>query len=118
MKIHNFRLSAVVVLVLLLAIGCAPVSYIGNSYEPTNNVDIYFSADDIKMEYTVIGHALGADGWQKNQKRIKEALIKDAKENGADAVLITGMEREVRSPWRIWNWHVDNEVTALFLKYK
>jgi len=45
-------------------------------------------------------------------------LIKDAKENGADAILITGMEREVRSPWRIWNWYVDNEVTALFLKYK
>ena len=101
-----------------MAIGCASVSYIGNSYEPTNNVDLYFSADDIKMEYTVIGHALGADGWQKNQKRIKEALIKDAKVNGADAILITGMEREVRSPWRIWNWYVDNEVTALFLKYK
>ena len=53
------------------------------------------SVDDIKMEYAVIGHALGADGWQKNQKRIKEALIKDAKENGADAILITSMEREV-----------------------
>ena len=119
MKTHNFRLSAVVVLVVLLAIGCAPVSYIGNSYEPTDNVDLYFSVDDIKMEYTVIGHALGADGWQKNHKRIKEALIKDAKENGADAVLITGMEREVIwQPWRPWDWHVDNEVTALFLKYK
>ena len=71
------------------------LSYIGNSYEPTDYVDLYFSVDDIKMEYAVIGHALGADGWQKKQKRIKEALIKDAKENGADAVLITGMEREV-----------------------
>ena len=79
MKTHNSRLAAVVVLVVLSAIGCAPVSYIGNSYEPTDNVDLYFSVDDIKMEYTVIGHALGTDGWQKTQKRIKEALIKDAK---------------------------------------
>ena len=119
MKTHNFRLSAVVVLVMLLAMGCAPVSYIGNSYEPTDNVDLYFSVDDIKMEYTVIGHALGVGGWQKNHKGIKEALIKDAKENGADVVLITGMEREVIwQPWRPWDWHVDNEVTALFLKYK
>ena len=62
------------------------LSYIGNSYEPTDYVDLYFSVDDIKMEYAVIGHALGTDGWQKKQKRIKEALIKDAKENGADAV--------------------------------
>ena len=108
MKSHNSRLLAVVVLVVLLAMGCAPVSYIGNSYEPTDNVDLYFSVDDIKMEYTVIGHALGADGWQKNQKRIKEALIKDAKENG----------REVRYPWQPLDWHVDSEVTALFLKYK
>ena len=82
-----------------------------------DNVDLYFSVDDIKMEYTVIGHALGVGGWQKNHKGIKEALIKDAKENGADAVLITGMEREVRYPW-LWDWHVDSEVTALFLKYK
>ena len=59
---------------------CGPISYIGNSYEPTDNVYLYFSVDDIKMEYTVIGHALGADGWQKNQKKIKEALIKNAKE--------------------------------------
>ena len=59
---------------MLLAIDCATVSYI-NPYEPTNNVDLYFSADDIKKEFTVIGHALGADGWQKHQKRIKEALI-------------------------------------------
>ena len=58
-------------------------------------------------------------GGRRNTKRIKEALIKDAKENGADAVLITGMEREVTShPWQLWDWHVDNEVTALFLKYK
>ena len=49
MKTHNFRLSAVIV--VLLAIGCAPVSYIGNSYEPTDNVYLYFSVDDIKMEY-------------------------------------------------------------------
>ena len=46
-------------------------------------------------------------------------LIYSAKENGADAVLITGMDREVIwQPWRPWDWHVDNEVTALFLKYK
>ena len=58
-------------------------------------------------------------GGRRNTKRIKEALIKDAKETGADAVLITGMEREVTwHPWRLWDWHVDNEVTALFLKYK
>jgi len=54
-------------------------------------------------------------GWQKNHKGINETLIKDAKENGADAVLITGMDREVIwQPWRPWDWHVDNEVTALF----
>ena len=100
MKTHNVRLSAVVILVMLLAMGCAPVSYIGNSYEPTDNVDLYFSVDDIKMEYTVIGHALGVGGWQKNHKGINETLIKDAKENGADAVLITGMDREVI--WQPW----------------
>ena len=71
MKTHNFRLSAAVVLVVLLAIGCAPVSYIGNSYEPTDNVDLYFSVDNIKMEYAVIGHTLGADGWQKKQNEDK-----------------------------------------------
>ena len=71
MKTHNSRLAAVVVLVVLLAIGCAPVSYIGNSYEPTDNVELYFSVDDIRMEYAVIGHALDANGWQKKHKEDK-----------------------------------------------
>ena len=42
----------------------------------------------VKMEYTITGHALGADGWKKNQNGIKEDLIKYTKEYGADAILI------------------------------
>ncbi len=91
MKTHNFRLSAVVGLVMLLAMGCAPVSYIGNSYEPTDNVDLYFSVDDIKMEYTVIGHALGVGGWQKNHKGIKEALIKDGEGSNLATLATVGL---------------------------
>ena len=74
------------------------------------------------MEYTVTDHALGADRWKKNQNGIKEDLIKYTKENGADAILITGMESEVRYPFqfltKLLHWHVDSEITALFPKYK
>ena len=61
--------------------------YVGKSFEPTTNVDLYFSKEDIQKEYTVMGHAIGSGTSDSND--IQKALIEEAKEKGADAVLIT-----------------------------
>jgi len=99
---------SLVVLVGLLAIGCAEVDYVSESFKPTTNIDLYFSKEDIKKEYTVMGHAIGSGTYDSNA--IQKALIEEAKEKGADAVLITGIDNQD-------NGH-ESEVTASFLKYK
>ena len=102
------------VLVTLLAIGCANVNYIGKSFEPTTNVDLYFSKEDIEKEYTVMGHAVG-DGTSDNDE-IQIALIEEGKAKGADAVLITGIDSDrLLSKENIGR---ESEVKASFLKYK
>ena len=97
-----------VVLVGLLAIGCARVNYIGKSFEPTTDVDLYFSKEDIEKEYTVMGHAIGSGTYDSSS--IQKALIEEAKEKGADAVLITGIDDQDNG--------YESEITASFLKYK
>ena len=55
-----------------------------------------------------MGHAIGSGAYDSNA--IQKALIEEAKEKGADAVLITGIDDQD-------NGH-ESEVPASFLKYK
>lgn len=41
--------------VLVVLIGCTSINYLGESYPPTEHVDLYFSEADIDSEYTVVG---------------------------------------------------------------
>ena len=113
MNINSLKFTGLPVLVALLAIGCANVNYVGKSFEPTTNVDLYFSKEDIEKEYTVMGHAIGSGTSDSNE--IQTALIEEAKEKGADAVLIT----EISNPPLLSSEDSDpkSEVKASFLKY-
>ena len=99
---------SLILLVGLLAVGCAEVDYVGESFKPTTNIDLYFSKEDIEKEYTVMGHAIGSGTYDSSS--IQKALIEEAKEKGADAVLITGIDDQDNG--------YESEVTASFLKYK
>ena len=112
-KMSMNKFISLPVLVTLLAIGCANVNYIGKSFEPTTNVDLYFSKEDIEKEYTVMGHAIG-DG-TSDSNEIQKALIEEAKEKGADAVLITGIDNQLLLTE---DGDPESEVKASFLKYK
>ena len=104
-----------VVLLGLLAIGCAEVDYVGESFKPTTNIDLYFSKEDIEKEYTVMGHAIGSG--TSDSDDIQQALIDKAKEKGADAVLITEVDNQ-NSLLAKADRDPDSEVKASFLKYK
>ena len=77
-------------LAFLFVSGCASVNYVGDEYGPTDTVDIYYSEAAIDQEYDLIGHGLGSGFWVRNRK-IQSKLIEEAKEKGADAILITGL---------------------------
>ena len=74
----------------LFTAGCASVNYVGDEFPSTTNIDIYYSEDAIDKDYDLIGHGLGSGFWVRNQK-IQSKIIEEAKEKGADAILITGL---------------------------
>ncbi len=72
--------------------GCATTDYVGQSYPPTENVDIFFSTDDIERQYTVMGTAKTEGTEYLSFEAIEQQLVKDAMARGADAIVIDGME--------------------------
>lgn len=108
--------SLIVALVLtIIAFGCARVNYVGRTYVPkTEEVDVFFSKDDIKKEYTVIGHAIGS-GKLVSDNKIREKLIEKAMEKGADAILITEVDR-THVPTKDGSI-TEKQIKASFLKY-
>jgi len=75
---------------ILLLCSCSPrMHYLGDSYAPTQNVDVFYDELDIKKEYRVIGQ-LSADNQNNptiNLDKIRDDMIKTAGEKGADGIL-------------------------------
>jgi 5,10-methylenetetrahydrofolate reductase len=94
--------------ICLLFSSCAvPITYFGDRLTPTNSVEIYYSAHDVKHEYKVIGH-LTCQNFA-NQDEVKQKLSDYAKKIGADAVVILGTDNSKNDQAAI--------VTADALKY-
>ncbi|WP_146229851.1 hypothetical protein [Pedobacter nutrimenti] len=78
--------------VLSLAItSCAP-TYYGKTYAPTQNVDVYMDAADVKKPYTTMGTAdndIGPESMEKSQSR----LMQMAQQKGADGMIIKVIEK-------------------------
>jgi len=78
----------IIACICLTLSSCAvQVNYFGDKLAPTTNVDIYYSAHDVKKEYKVIGHMNYPNA---GQDAVKQKFAEYAKSIGADAVIITG----------------------------
>lgn len=75
--------------VVLLA-SCATTSYIGDTLTPSEKIDVYYAARDVKREYKVIGHISAATGTSENDAKAK--IVEKAKAVGADGVIILGLD--------------------------
>lgn len=108
----NFKLSSAFILVAILAIGCANARYVGNSFNPTSSIDMYYSEEEIEKKYTIIGHAVGSSGVFGSDEQAHEKLIEKARLKGADAILVKGigLTDDSISP--------QARITASFLKYE
>ncbi len=80
-------------LLCFLMLGCATINYIGESYPSTQDVDLYFSEEDIEQEYKVVGRVVAtanSDELFYSSEKFTQAVLKKARENGADGVVIFG----------------------------
>jgi len=117
MRRINLVPGSLLVVASFLAIGCASVNYVGKSFDPTTDVDIYFSEKEIEKEYTVMGRAIGSGALVSDEK-IEEKLIEEARSKGADAILITGLGKS-HIPIRGEGGSVEeNQINASFIKYE
>ncbi len=97
-------------LAVLLLSSCFPkLSYMGDTYEPTEIVELYFDEIDIESDFKIIGIARQEIGLNKLET-IQEAMLGKAKKVGADAILFIGISQEIDS--------CSETVESKFLKYK
>jgi hypothetical protein len=81
-KLYSLLLS------ILLSSCFTPVhNYLGNSYTPTKDVDVYVDASAIKRAYSVIGKSYVDIREYISLEKVQRATIKTAKQKGADAIL-------------------------------
>lgn len=71
---------------LSLITSCAP-SYFGKTYSPTQNVDVYFEAADVKREHEVMGTTDIGQGFS-SLNAVQQKVIELGKAQGADGVIM------------------------------
>ena len=84
--------SLLALLVLFVA-ACAKIDYIGQSYQPTTHVDLYFSEEDIRENYRVMGHVIAQANEGISIENLQKQLEAKARERGADGIVIHGFDR-------------------------
>ncbi len=119
-----------VLLTSILFVKCSPqLNYLGNSYSPTNKVELFFDVKEINRVYTVMGLLnLKIEPVLFNQEDnyITNLIIEKAKKVGADGVLITRFSNEIHQEVdehimtkRIsTEQHENINIEAKFLKFK
>ena len=119
-------------LVLAMFVGACSergVDYVGTSYSPTTHVDLYFSEFDVEEDYVVMGRVVARAGKRVSNKRLQEKLLQEAREKGADGIIIHEFDRvpvgEITNENTIGNTTIttttvreERRIEATFIKYK
>lgn len=108
MRIRTISLLA---LAVLMTVSCTKIDYVGKSYAPTSNVDIYFSLEDVKGSYEVMGHLTATAGEFTSAEKMQEKIIEKAREKGADAVVIIGLDTYIKDGGTSWTETTETERT-------
>lgn len=79
--------------ILVFLLGCTKIDYVGEEYPPTSHVDIFFSLDDVERDYKMMGHMVASAGDIVSAEKMQKKMLEKAREKGADAIVILGLER-------------------------
>ena len=89
MKTSKIMFAAVLSAMAFMT-SCATTSYIGDTLTPSQQIDVYYAAKDVKREYKVMGHISAATTISENDAKAR--IIEKAKAVGADGVIIIGLD--------------------------
>ncbi len=96
---------------LILSAGCTKIDYVGKEFPPTADVDIFFALDDVDREYEVMGHLTATANDIVSAEKMQEEILKKAREKGADAVVILGLNRFETPTPATWSETTEIEAT-------
>lgn len=105
MKIHNL---IILFFTGALVISCAKVNYLGKTYSPTTNVDVFLDANEITREYELMGEAIVKSAYGNNTEKMLEKAKEKAMKVGADAILVGELEEVVVSTNTTQNSNFNN----------
>ncbi|MBE7176286.1 MAG: hypothetical protein INR69_07790, partial [Mucilaginibacter polytrichastri] len=80
-----------IILFLFLASACSAPAYLGKSYPPTEDVDVYMDAADIKKQYTTMGSS-DVDQNFSSVEVMQQKMVDMGKAKGADGVILKLVE--------------------------
>jgi hypothetical protein len=102
---------SLIALAVMLTVSCTKIDYVGKSYAPTVTIDVYFSLEDIKGNYEVMGHLTATAGEFTSSEKMQEKIIEKAREKGADAVVILGLDHYIKDGGTSWSETTETEHT-------
>jgi hypothetical protein len=114
MQKRTLNVTVLFLLIFILILNCAKVNYVGKTFPPTKNIDIYYSKKDIKKSYVIIGHAIGSGGFLVSDDEIFIELIREAMFKGADGIIIESINKSNDNPEN----SSERLIKADHLKYK
>jgi len=89
---------------LLLASCATDIAYFGESYAPNSgNVECFFTPQDVKRPYKVMGKAVASEGLFRSYAEFQEDVINCARAHGADAILIESFQKVKTGESTSWN---------------
>jgi hypothetical protein len=84
--------NGIAILTLILVLGsCSKSSfdYLGKSYPPTTNPEIFFRDQDVPDKYEVMGKVMAEVPYSKKLDYVQKKIEAVAREHGADAILLS-----------------------------
>jgi hypothetical protein len=121
-----------------LMVGCTTTDYLGKTYPPTQHVDVFFSSQDVKRAYEVMGEIRAEADDIVSYESMQNKLVQEAMQKGADAILIEKLDmtetgsttvenktreqhnRRTSSSTAIATTHIEEDrlITGRLLKYR
>jgi hypothetical protein len=76
--------------ILIIFSSCTTtIDYLGRSYAPTKDPDLYVSGESIERPYKIVGKGYAhLRAFGRSPERIQQKILEKAKSKGADAVLV------------------------------
>lgn len=80
----------ILILIACILAGCGPtIHYLGERYQRSRAIQIFYDEEEIDKPYTVIGRLVHDKQREYSTDRIKRKMVRKAKRAGADALIFT-----------------------------